>query len=127
MRRIAWVTGRAAAGKSTVIAACVARLRAESREPLVLQERLPPHRVVQAGGGDHLTPGRPVGLEHDPQQRPVERWRVEPGELEVQQRMAAVGGGKDVSGVGVAVVEFPSQSFDDLDEQRRQGGRGRLG
>ncbi|MGH8896519.1 MAG: hypothetical protein ACRDZ4_05705 [Egibacteraceae bacterium] len=33
-----WVTGRAATGKSTVIAACVARLRADSREPLVLSD-----------------------------------------------------------------------------------------
>lgn len=38
MRRIAWITGRSAAGKSTVIAACVAGLRAGSREPLVLSD-----------------------------------------------------------------------------------------
>ncbi|MGH8900673.1 MAG: hypothetical protein ACRDYA_03095 [Egibacteraceae bacterium] len=35
MHRIVWITGRAAAGKSTVIAACVTRLRAYGHEPAV--------------------------------------------------------------------------------------------
>ncbi|MGH8903943.1 MAG: hypothetical protein ACRDYA_20270 [Egibacteraceae bacterium] len=38
MRTIAWVTGRAAAGKSTLIAACVTRLRSRGCEPLVLSD-----------------------------------------------------------------------------------------
>lgn len=48
MIRIAWVTGRAAAGKTTVIAACVSQLRAQGLQPVVLSDERLLFRLKEA-------------------------------------------------------------------------------
>lgn len=50
MRGIVWVTGRAAAGKSTVIMACVARLRSCGYEPAVLSDEQLLFRLKETDG-----------------------------------------------------------------------------